>query len=98
MALLKVITLDNGITTSYHKVSRVMLVDDNEVNDTASLRFEVTVNSYLNKEYRNNGKSINSNIYRFEITETEEETAVGIRKFAYEKLKTLPIYADAENC
>lgn len=99
MALNKTLIQDNGITTSYHKVTRATFIDSNGEHPSEEyvpLRLQVNVTSFLNEEYREAGHSITSNIYSFNIT-SEEETA-GIRKLAYNKLKTLEIFADAEDC
>lgn len=104
MALKKLFVQDNGITTEYHKVARVNLIDRNgefprepDTTDKFSLEINVVVVSFLNEEYRETGHSINTNIYDFTITKEEEET-LGIRRLAYSKLKELDIFADAEDC
>ena len=104
MALKKLFVQDNGISTEYHKVNRVNLIDRNgeyprefNIDEKSSLKLDVVVVSFLNEEYREKGHSINTNIYSFNITKDEEET-LGIRKLAYVKLKTLDIFADAEDC
>ena len=92
MALNKTFVKDNGITTSYHKVSTVALDDF----DTApSLRVHVT--SYLNEEYRKDGQAIETLYYNFDIT-SDEENETTARKLAYSKLKTLEEWADAIDC
>ena len=55
------------------------------------------MSSFLNAKYREAGRSIDINVYSFNITNTEEDVN-GIRKLAYDKLKTLEIFAGAENC
>lgn len=102
MALNKSITQTNGITTEYHKITSVNLVDRNgrfPVSDEQELplQIDVALTSFLNKEYRETGHSINTSVYNFHITQEEEES-MGIRKLAYAKIKTLEIFADAEDC
>jgi len=99
MALSKVITKNNGITTSYHKVTSVTVSQENyltlETNKCVYLSVELT--SYFNEEYRQNSEAIESNNYYFTIT-SEEEESTSARKLAYNKLKTLQQWADAVNC
>jgi hypothetical protein len=100
MALNKTITQENGIVTNYHKVTRVNFIDANGEKPSEKvvpLVLQVTVTSFLNEEFREAGHSINSNSYFFAVTNEEEET-LGIRKLAYGKLKTLEVFAEAEDC
>lgn len=99
MALNKTLIQDNGITTSYHKVTRATFIDSNGEHPSEEyipLRLQVNVTSFLNEDYRKTGYSINSEIYTFDITAADEE--LGIRKLAYTKLKALDAFADAEDC
>lgn len=99
MALNKIITQENGIATSYHKVTRVTFIDSNgeyPSEEHIPLKLQVNVTSFLNKDYRETGHSISSDIYLFSVT--DEEETLGIRKLAYDKLKTLEVFADAEDC
>lgn len=91
MALNKTFTQENGIATSYHKVSRVSISADNEM----SMGVEVT--SYMNEDYRESDYPVTSLFYNFDIT-SEEEQSMSARKLAYAKLKTLPEWADAVDC
>lgn len=91
MALKKTFVKENGISTSYHKISNVTLRSAEEL----SLWIQVT--SYLNEEYREKEQEIETLFYTFDITK-EEEDSMGTRKLAYAKLKTLEEWADAEDC
>ena len=91
MALKKTFVKENGISTSYHKISNVTL------HSAEELSLYVQVTSYLNEEYRQKEQEIETLFYTFGVTE-EEENAMGARKLAYAKLKTLEEWADAEDC
>ena len=99
MALKKLITKPNGISTEYHKIAHVGLSDRNgehPYNSETPITIDVMVRSYLNEEYRQNGHSIEVKSYWFELTDEEEKQ--GIREVAYTKLKTLPEFEGAEDC
>ena len=92
MALNKTFTQSNGITTSYHKVTRVSVnCSDSEM----SMGVEMT--SYMNEEYRESENPVTSLFYNFDIT-GEEEQSMSARKLAYAKVKTLPEWEDAADC
>ena len=91
MALKKTFVKENGISTSYHKISNVT------VRSTDSLSLRVQVTSYLNEEYREKEQEIETLFYTFDLT-SEEEDSMGARKLAYAKLKTLDEWAGAEDC
>lgn len=93
MALSKTFIQDNGISTSYHKVSKALVRTD--TNDGLNLRVYVT--SYLNEAYRKNEQPIETSIYSFNISD-EQESETSIRKLAYNQLKTLGNWADAVDC
>ena len=99
MALQKTIVQNNGITTSYHKIRKVILIDDNGSYGTTekiSLRINVVVISYVNEEYRITSNAVKTETYDFTIT--DEEELIPIRQLGYEKLKTLDIFKDAIDC
>lgn len=99
MALKKLITKPNGISTEYHKITHVGLSDRNgehPYDSETPITIDVMVRSYLNEEYRRIGHSIEVCSYYFELTD-EEETQ-GIREVAYTKLKSLPEFEGAEDC
>jgi hypothetical protein len=104
MALKKLLVKNNGITTEYHKIASVKLADRNsdiamtQENEPIPLHLDIEVVSYLNAEYRQRCQSISTQIYHFIINPEEEMSAIGIRAFSYGKLKTLDIFADAEDC
>ena len=91
MALKKTFVKENGISTSYHKISNATV----RATDTLSLRVQLT--SYLNEEYREKEQEIETLFYTFDLT-SEEEDSMGVRKLAYAKPKTLEEWADAEDC
>lgn len=95
MALSKTFIKDNGIVTSYHKVTNLSIADRNNEDDTLNLNVELT--SYMNQEYRKQNQPIETLYYFFNIT-SEEEEATSARKLAYAKIKELPEWIDAENC
>lgn len=88
MALLKTITNEKGVTTTYHKVNDVSLY-----NNTLNCFME----SYVSEEYRNAGYSADSLIFTFNIT-VEEEESMGIRALCYTKIKELQEWQDAQDC
>ena len=92
MALSKTFTQPNGITTSYHKVTRVSVSCRGEEIDLG-----VEMTSYLNEEYRESENPITSLFYNFTVT-GEEEQSMSARKLAYAKIKTLDEWADAVDC
>lgn len=100
MALKKSIVQSNGVSTEYHKINYISLIDRNgEYPDAPKqpLILDVTVISYLNEEYRDACQSIMTRTYSFTTT-PEEEESMGIRQLGYTKLKTLDIFEGAENC
>ena len=99
MALKKVIVQDNGITTEYHKVNRVSLIDRNgeyPSDEKFPICINATVISFLNEEYREAGHSISSEIYTFTLDEGEADRE--LRSLVYSKLKELDTFAGAEDC
>lgn len=89
MALFKENISKNGIVSKYHKVSKVLVKDE---------QLRCTVDSYASKEYRDNDCApVDSNVYRFTCTLEEEENN-GIRKLCYAKLKELEEWKDSEDC
>lgn len=88
MALLKNITSEEGIVTSYHKIRSV------DLNDTVLTCF---IDSYVSKEYRDLERNADAQMFRFDIT-LEEEESMGIRQLCYNKIKELEAWADAEDC
>jgi hypothetical protein len=106
MALTKTFVQDNGISTSYHKISEVVFstkidVDTADAANTAGTdatnELHVGVTSYLNEAYRKAEQPIDTCFYTFEIT-NEQESELSIRKLAYNQLKTLDEWSDAVDC
>lgn len=93
MALNKTFTQENGVTTSYHKVTRVTISSRND--ETLDMGVEMT--SYLDENYREKNTPITSMYYNFDITD-EEEQSTSARKLAYTKIKTLAEWSDAVDC
>lgn len=88
MALLKVITSDNGIQTTYHRIEDLLLKDFTLI---------CSLGSYVSEEYAQNNLPAFIDSVDFSITLEEEESA-GIRQLAYTKLKELPEWSDAVDC
>ena len=96
MALKKDIKLDNGIILTYHRVV--------SVNSIVNRQSMIEVGSYLNKEERekerewyNSGSADRLNVYigtKYYIKDYDKELNVDN---AYEYLKTLDDFADAED-
>ena len=97
MALNKTFIKDNGITTSYHKVTTVNLSCNHDEENQNTLLLGLELTSFLNQEYRENEQPIESDYYHFSITK-EEEQETSAFKLAYKKIKELPQWADAEDC
>lgn len=92
MALNKTFTQENGVVTSYHKVTRVAIASHDN-----GLDMGVEMTSYLDENYREKNTPITSMYYNFDIT-NEEEASTSARKLAYAKIKTLEEWADAVDC
>lgn len=96
MALKKDIKLDNGIILTYHRIV--------SVNSIVNRQSMIEVGSYLNKEERekerewyNSGSADRLNVYigtKYYIKDYDKEFNVDN---AYEYLKTLEDFADAED-
>ena len=98
MALQKTITKNNGVEMNYHRITSVDLIVGTNSNDEDSLRLIIRLESYLNKEYRDKNCPIDSEHYMIPLTTDESTEILGIRQFAYDKLKELPEWADAIDC
>ena len=122
MALNKLIILDNGITTTYHRISTVNLdlyekiVRVSESSDTfneetgetihtdpvyetvKSALLKVKLLSYVNKDYRDNSSTKNASSKDFYFEITPEESNSNLRELAYDKLKLIEEFKDAEDC
>ena len=89
MALLKEIqNPDSGVVTNYHKVNRVTVYNGG---------MNCEVDSYVSQEFRQNGASVETRTYYFDVT-IEEEESMGARQLAYAKLKETPKWEGAEDC
>jgi hypothetical protein len=95
MALTKSITNDLGVTTNYHKVSRVAISEFSGFGEGTYITFDVE--SYVSKDYRDQNKPADSSNFGFEISLAEEES-MGIRALCYTKLKETEAWKDAEDC
>ena len=97
MAIKKNIELPNGINLSYHRI-----VSINNITNHSTI---IEVASYVNEEQRNKekqwyelGGNGDMNVYiRSENYFKEYDKNLNVDN-AYEHLKTLEEYADAENC
>lgn len=98
MALQKTITKNNGVEMNYHRITGVDLMVETNSNDEDSLRLMIRLESYLNKEYRDRNCPIDSEHYMIPLTTDESTEILGIRQFAYDKLKELPEWVDAVDC
>ncbi len=92
MALNKTITLNNGCVVSYHRISNIMLDTDDGVS------VDVSVCSYVDKEYRNRECPVHRYNYSIVITKEEEVCGQGIRTLLYNKLKEMPDWRDSADC
>ena len=88
MAIQKEIVSQEGFTTNYHKIDRVLL-SNNSLN--------CSLNSYVSHEYRELERPADHKSFRFDITIKEEES-MGIRQLAYKKIKELEEWSDAVDC
>ena len=87
MALCKEIVKHN-FTANYHRIGEITLHDNALV---------VCLESYASEEDRQLNMLEFYENYTFGIT-LEEEESMGIRQIGYAKLKTLPEWADSEDC
>ena len=85
MALIKDITLENGIPTNYHRIQSISKLDK---------ILNVIVVSYVNKNYRTQGiiNYVNTQTFSFEL----ENDNVSFES-TYNLLKTIDIFNDAED-
>lgn len=88
MALSKIKISEEGFSTSYHKVTEVVIRDE---------FMRCLMSSYVSKEYRDLERPAHSKIFNF-IISLEEEESMGARQLAYKKIKELEEWADAEDC
>ena len=77
---------NNGIKTSYHKITSINLTTREEDNILL-----VVLTSYLDETYRQQLQSIETTMFDFELTE-DEDINIGIRELGYKKLKEMDIY------
>lgn len=110
MALNKELTLQNGVTCNYHRITELNLqirdkediITDEDGNESISLdmvrilKFKLA--HYVSKDVRDT--IINSSVKKddFMIGLTEEDTESNLRQIAYHYIKTLPEYEDAQDC
>lgn len=94
MALSKTIKKENGIETSYHRITGIYLEVETEDKFMLIIRLE----SYLDREYRDKAQPIYSKNYNLPLTSDESTNNMSIRQFAYDKLKQLSEWADAVDC
>ena len=88
MALTKELINKKGVTTNYHKIGYVELIEG-----IVRCRLE----SYVSKDYRDADLPADSSMFNFDITVAEEES-MGIRALCYNKIKALDEWADAIDC
>jgi hypothetical protein len=89
MALSKPITLENGITVSYHRILYV--------TTTVNKQTSISVLSYINYGSRQSELENQSEPYRIGRTyEVEYDEHMTVEK-AYERLKQLDEFKDSEN-
>lgn len=88
MALNKILVNDNGIQTTYHRITHVSL-NDNQVS--------CCVESYVSPEYRISNKPADASYYYFTIS-VEEEESMGIRALCYTKLKEMDEWVLSTDC
>ena len=88
MALAKELINEKGVTTNYHKISNVNLMDN---------RLHCRIESYVSKDYRDAEQAADSSTFNFDVTVAEEES-MGIRALCYSKIKALESWADAIDC
>ena len=111
MALQKTITLKNGISYGYHRISRLRLEiteqslesvdpETSEVTKTCTTVRNLSIDllGYVSKDIRDNDidNYVRLTSYAFELSEDESEA--NLREVGYNHLKQLEEYADAEDC
>lgn len=101
MALNKAITNEKGITTNYHKVGTLSLVKyiPKEDTDDTSHLLCVNVYSFVSEDYRRESEklAVSNRDYHIKVT-LAELSETPILALAYNKLKSLPIFENAEDC
>ena len=97
MALLKAITLDNGVTTKYHRIVSMNVIVNNQIIIEVASYTDVTKREE-EKEYYQNEETESMNVYiETEYINIDYDEDMSIKK-AYEYLKTLEKYEDAKDC
>ena len=91
MALNKLITQRNGVTTEYHRVQNIEITN---LGDNASLM--IMLQSFIDESYREKGLSnaVARRVYDFEVS-NDVVTSNNIYQVAYGLIKTLPDFEDA---
>ena len=97
MALQKQFIKPNGIETNYHRISDVHLFISDGTQERENNFINISLTSYLNEQKRDEGYAIETHHYYFSIA-NNEDTSIGIRELAYNKIKTLPEWEGAVNC
>ena len=94
MALRKTITDARGITTTYHKISDISIRPGEE-----DMILRTTVMSYTDEEVRRTNPNLYVEVYDqlFNVTMAELET-IPVYTLAYDNLKKLSKFYEAENC
>lgn len=102
MALKKIITESNGISTAYHKIKNIEVgikKSDMGRKKEGYYFIKTQVESYVSEDLRRISAS-NAVIvrpYNFFIRSAEVD-AKGIHEVVYAKLKTLELFEGADNC
>lgn len=76
-----------------------MTIMESDDDVSSPIQMSIIYESYLNKEYRNNGKPIESNFCSISLESDEQsDNILSVRQFAYNKMKELPEWEDAVDC
>lgn len=110
MALSKDITLQNGVTCNYHRITQLNLeiretedlITDEEGNEKVEIKtvniLTFRLSHYVSQDIRMSVLRSSIKVDRFGIGLSEEGTEKNLRQVAYDYLKTLDEYKDATDC
>ena len=98
MAINKQITLNNGITYSYHRIAKLRLDITEDENNEVSRILRLNVLGYVSNEFRiaDITNNVVSKDYAFMIDEAQSES--NLRLIGYQLLKQLKEFENAVDC
>ena len=98
MALNKKVTLQNGISYNYHRISQLKLDVDEDSNGNTIRTLHLEVFGYVSNKYRESGVDnyVACKDYAFRIDEVDAES--NLRSVGYNLLKLMNEFEGATDC